>query len=521
VNKPANPAVESKAVAVTFFEDRAEVTRRAEAQVGDGRQWVRISGPTLYLDDRSVQARVTRGNAKVLAARAIRQVRHIPRENDARLEELRAALEKMNKVEQHLLRDTERSNQRRNQVNGMLNSVVNSLSQVPDFSKVGAEAWQSSLEALIKEDEAEFERGLGLTFELEDARRKSANTRGQLQFGAGASSLFEAFIEVQLESDTADSVELEVIYRTPCALWRPEHLATLNTDARNAAAGEVLLTSWGTVWQRTNEDWKDIEVRFSTARPAQIAEPPMVEDDHLQRRKKTPEERKKVVVEMREQSVADTGGARQAPQMPGVDDGGVPLEFVPKGHFDIPSNGQPTRVEIGTQKMPAAISRVLMPERTALVHLKAKSTWPGPHPLLAGPLRVARGASLVGRARTGFVGAGEGFEIGFGADDGLRCKRNTHEEREQAAITGTQTIKRTVTLYLSNLSSEVRAAELTERVPVSEIEGLEIKLGDLPGWQPDPKDGYLKRQVSVQPRANETLTFKYEIKAAKNVQLPF
>lgn len=517
----SKPAVDSKAVAVTFFEDRAEVTRRAGASIAEGRHWVRVCGATIYLDDRSVQARVASGGAKVLAARVARQLRHIPRENNARLDELRQKLEKIQQREQHLQREGNRCSQRRNQLNGMLHSLITNLAQVPDFSKVGPEAWQTSLDALIKEDEAEFLRGLDTLFATEDAHREGANTRGQLQFGAGTSALFECFVEVQLESATADDVELEISYRTPCALWRPEHLATLSADAKNPAAGEVVITSWGTVWQRTNEDWKDVEVRFSTARPAQIAEPPLVQDDHLTRRKKTPEEKKKVVVEMREETIADTGGARQAPQMPGVDDGGVPLEFKPKGRFDIPSNGQPTRVEISTSRMAAAVSRVLMPERTALVHLKAKATWPGPHPLLAGPLRVARGASLVGRARTGFVGAGESFDLGFGADDGLRCKRSTHEDREQAAITGTQTIKRTVTLYLSNLAGEARAAELTERVPVSEIEGLEIKLTEVQGWQPDPKDGYLKRQISIAPRANETLTFKYEIKAAKNVQLPF
>ena len=99
--------------------------------------------------------------------------------------------------------------------------------------------------------------------------------------------------------------------------------------------------------------------------------------------------------------------------------------------------------------------------------------------------------------------------------------KNARASPTLSTITGTQTIKRTVTLYLSNLAGEARAAELTERVPVSEIDGLEIKLTEVPGWQPDPKDGYLKRQVNVAPRANETLTFKYEIKAAKNVQLPF
>src|SRR5690606_24514418 len=143
-----------------------------------------------------------------------------------------------------------------------------------------------------------------------------------------------------------DEVELEVKYRTPCALWRPEHLARLNQDAKNPHAGEVEWTSWGVAWQRTGEDWGDVEVAFSTARPAQVADVPVLDDDRLSKRKKTAEERKQVVVQMREEQVKDTG-ARAEAEMPGVDDGGKPLEFAPKGRYNLPSNGQPTRVEIG------------------------------------------------------------------------------------------------------------------------------------------------------------------------------
>lgn len=520
MNKP----VGSNPVSVTFFEDRSEVTRRALVQVGADRAWVRISGPTVYLDDRSIQARVVKGAARVLAARVLRQWRNVPRQQASRLDELRQKLERMQHDEEKLQRDQSRSQTRRGQINGMLNSAIGQLAQVPGFGQDGQgnlEGWQKSLQALLAQDEAEFARELDTRFALEDAHRKSANVRGEIQFASGADSFFEAFVEVQLESSSGDECEVEIVYRTPCALWRPEHMASLQRDARKPDSGGITLTTWGVVWQRTGEDWKNIEVRFSTARPAQISDPPLLDDDLLSRRKKTAEERKKVVVEMREQAVESTGGARQAPQMPGVDDGGVPLEFAPKGHFEIPTNGQPTRVEISSVQMPAAVARVLMPERTAVVHLKAKATWPGPHPLLAGPLRVARGSSLVGRARVGFVGAGESFELGFGADDGLRCKRQVSEEREQAAITGTQTIKRHVTLYLSNLSSDARDAELVERTPVSEIEGLEVKLTEVPGWQPDAKDGYLKRNVNLAANATETLAYRYEIKAGKNVQLPF
>lgn len=519
----SNP-VSSTPVSVTFFEDRAEVTRRAVVQVGADRAWVRIAGPTVYLDDRSIQARVVKGAAKVLAARVQRQWRNVPRQQASRLDELRAKLEQMQQAEQKLHRDQSRSQTRRGQIDGMLHSVIGQLAQVPPFGQPGQgdlASWQKALAALLAQDEAEFARELDTRFALEDAHRQSANVRGEIQFASGADSFFEAFVEVQLESSSADDCEVEIIYRTPCALWRPEHLASLNRDAKRPESGEIALTTWGVVWQRTGEDWKQVEVRFSTARPAQISDPPLLDDDLLSRRKKTPEERKKVVVEMREQAVESTGGARQAPQMPGVDDGGVPLEFAPRGHFEIPTNGQPTRIEISSVKVQAAVARVLMPERTTVVHLKAKATWPGPHPLLAGPLRVARGSSLVGRARVGFVGAGESFELGFGGDDGLRCKRSISEEREQAAITGTQTIKRHVTLYLSNLSGETREAELVERTPVSEIEGLEIKLTEVPGWQPDAKDGYLQRNVKLAANATETLSYRYEIKAGKNVQLPF
>jgi uncharacterized protein (TIGR02231 family) len=226
-----------------------------------------------------------------------------------------------------------------------------------------------------------------------------------------------------------------------------------------------------------------------------------------------------VVVQMREEQVKDTG-ARAEAEMPGVDDGGKPLEFAPRGRYSLPSNGQPTRVEIGHRVLKASVARVLLPERAQTAFLKADANWEGEAPILAGPLRLARGGSVVGRSRAKFVAPGEKFETGFGPEEGVRCKRAVREERETAKLTGSQTIERKVTLRLSNLGDSKRELEITERIPVSEIEGLEVKLTEGKDWKQD-QDGYLKRTVQLEPRANLTLDFSYEIKAKSNVVLPF
>jgi hypothetical protein len=110
---------------------------------------------------------------------------------------------------------------------------------------------------------------------------------------------------------------------------------------------------------------------------------------------------------------------------------------------------------------------------------------------------------------------------GFGPEDSVRCKRNLHEYHETAKITGAQKVVREVTLSLSILSGSAVELDLTERLPVSEIEGLEIVPTDIKGWKHDEKDGYLTQTIKLEPAANTTLKFGYEIRAKSNVVLPF
>jgi uncharacterized protein (TIGR02231 family) len=340
---------------------------------------------------------------------------------------------------------------------------------------------------------------------------------------AGGDSRLRACLQVQLAAQEGCEVELEVRYRTPCALWRPEHLAQLLPGSGGAPDVVELRTS-AVAWQRTGEDWRGVEARFSTARPASAASAPLLEDDTLTSRRKTEAERRTVVVAARDQAIQSAAlgdGERAVEDMPGVDDGGEPVAFAPATRMDLPSTGEPVRVEVQRTRAEAVVERVVLAERAQTAHLRASLTHKGAAPLLAGPLQLVRAGSFVGLSRLDFVAPGEPFVIGFGPDDGVRVRRREVERRERASVTGAQKIERTVDLFLSNLSDEPRKLLLTERIPVSELEAVEVELRKSEGFTFEAKDGFLKATVELPARQTAQRSYKYELRAGSNVALPF
>jgi len=514
----------SRAVRVTLFEDRAEVVRRAQAQVSPGAQWIALDGVSPLVDDRSVQARVEGRGVRVLAARVWRKLHHLPTLGREEIEALEQTARAARQAAEAATCALERAEQAEVRAAELVERWGIALARVPRQSgaAAGIDPWRAAYEAADRAAlDALAAAGAARADHVraEDERRRAEE---RLALGHVEKPRWEAQVEVQLAADAAGAVEVEATYRVPCALWRPEHLARL--AAAGPGAGSVEITTYAAAWQRTGESWIDVEMRFSTARPARWATPPLLQDDRIASRKKTEEERKQVVVETRDQDVQLAGldrGGRTVDEMPGVDDGGVPRTFEAKTRVTLPSDGRPFRVEVARAAAKAEVARVIFPERSEVAHLRATLTHSGTSPLLAGPVRLARGMSLVGRSRLDYVGTGEPFELGFGTDDGVRARRDVAEKRETAMLTGTQKIRRTVSVYLSNLSGDTRPVLVTERVPVSEIEDVEVTLVETPGWKHDAKDGYLRAEVELAPRATRTLTFTYEIRAGAKVRLPF
>ena len=523
-------AAPSRPVRITFFEDRAEVVRRSTVASAEGKGWVVIDGVTPLVDDRSLRvAPVAADSVKVLAARVVRDMRSVPSETPEAVAALEGEVKAARRAHDASKRKLQRVARRRERVEAQVESWSEGIARAPeaiDGQEDAAVGWRAAYDALQAEDRAALAAQEDARVVERECSRQVIHLEERLAQARSLTPRWRASVEVQLDATAGGDVELEVIYRTPCALWRPEHHAVLETDSGEAPDGTLTLTTLATAWQRTGESWENVEVVFSTARPGQAANAPEVRDDRLHTRTKTDEERKQVVVEARDQEVKAVGGSgtRTVEEMPGVDDGGEPLSFSPEQPVTIASDGEPLRVEIAAASLAAKVDLLLLPERSQAAHLRAKATHGGNAPLLAGPIRLLRqtgvNVTAVGRGKLDFVAVGEPFEIGFGPDDAIRVQRNEKQERSTTPLIGTQHVSREVTVFLSNLSTDVKRVHVKERIPVSEIEDLTVTLSDAKTWTRDTADGFLSRELELAPRDTQTLTYGYALKASSKVVLP-
>lgn len=513
--------VASVAVRVTLFEDRAEVLRRATVAVGPGISWVQVAGVTTLIDDPSVLCNVRGGAARVLASQVCRRVREVAQASESELRaaaaDKKAATARRTAAEHAV--EVAAAQERRHAA--FIAQWIEALQRVPRVKQTGIEPWRSTFNQLSEAHLAAIEHLAAAQKERDAAKRDVQRARQRLAQARCTTPRHEAVIELQLDSPDAAELTLELTYRTPCALWRPEHLCRLTQTADGGA--QLQLTSSAVAWQRTGEDWSDVHCRFSTARPTQLATPPLLSEDVLRLRRKTEFEKRNVVVEARDQTIAVAGladGSRLAAEMPGVDDCGEPLLLEASRPATLPSTGLPIRIDLGTLTLPCQVERICYPERGPATHVRATATLTGLRPLLAGPIGVVRNGELCGRGRIGYVGRGEPFEIGFGTDDGVRVRRQVEESREVTPVVGTQKITRTVKLFISNLSGGMQRLSLTERIPVSELRDVEVTLLQSSGLHFDSRDGLAKLPLELLPRATRELQLTYRIEAPARVILP-
>jgi uncharacterized protein (TIGR02231 family) len=302
-------------------------------------------------------------------------------------------------------------------------------------------------------------------------------------------------------------------------VWRPAYRATLAT----AEGGEsVTLVCEGVVWQRTGEEWKDVELLFSTARPTLGASPPRLVEDWLGLRDKSEQEKHTVEVSVREEAIQKTGegAARQMEDMPGLDDGGEALTLRAGHRVTIPADGAPHRVPLFAFTSPAVSEFIGHPEHSPLVHRVARFDNRGPSVLLAGPVDLVRSSGYVGRAPLRFTAVGERLKLGFGSEDTLRIERLVDVKHDTQRLTGRRTRTHQVKLFLSHTGARPTRVVIEERMPVSEVEAVEVRLLE-EQTRPAPamvsEEGILRFELTAPPRSQQELTLAYAVASSAKV----
>ncbi|MCB9592731.1 MAG: mucoidy inhibitor MuiA family protein [Sandaracinaceae bacterium] len=498
---------------VTLMEDRARVIRRGVVELPAGRTRLVIEGVSPVLSDKTLAARSS--SAKIDDASVARRRLHLPEERREAHRELLAREEALTEALEGHRERLARVEESLGLLATAADRTVEEIAVDAAWSRADVDAWKRRL-ATVDELEARLrEERLQARRDARDVERERDRVRTRRQETERTSDELVATITVAVEVDEAGAHPIEIEYVVPNACWRPQHRATLED-------GRLRFESEGCVWQNTGEDWDDVQLRFSTQRPSLGAEPPRLATDRLAVRRKAD----RIVVEQRQQVVEQTGLGRAIasapPELPGIDDGGEVQELVAAHRTRVVSDGRPHRAPLFAFEADAHESLTCAPELAAAVLRKTEQVNAAARPVLAGPVELVRGGGVVGRTSTLFVAPDERFELGWGPDPALRVHRETEEtEEESKMLSSWFRSTRKIVDKLSNLGPEPKVVELVERVPVSEIEKLEIEVDVEATGRAADGDGFVRWTLELAPFGRERAELRYVVSRHSDVSGTF
>lgn len=341
-------------------------------------------------------------------------------------------------------------------------------------------------------------------------------------------------VVVDCEIVSPGTLELALTYNVPGAQWGPEYQIRYDTAKESI---DLAYNAW--IRQFTGEDWKDVAVTLSTARPQIGAAPPEITPHYLQPRPRMQpmaEEDATGAVALKSGTVRTSADALPAPAPPEeeykAEISGAELassEFaasfsIPKA-VDLPSGRDPRRVLVLQGTLTAKLSRYAAPRFSQNVYVTGDATNSLEAPLLSGPADVyiessagAKGktSNFVGKEQLNTVAAGQEFPVHLGIDQDVKVTHKL-EKKEYVTKEGApvRKIRYSYLITLESFKPAAATVKLQDRIPVSAVKEIKVTNVDLaPKPAEEREDGILTWNLSPAPKQ------KIEIRIAYTIEFP-
>jgi uncharacterized protein (TIGR02231 family) len=372
----------------------------------------------------------------------------------------------------------------------------------------------------------------------EELQNKINTVQQQLNELRGSGGKAFKTVTVRVSAPAAGSLDVALAYTVPGASWAPSYDARVLSTERAVALGY-----FGIVRQNTGEDWKNVMLTLSTARPGLGGAAPTLGAWNLDvysaialRQKAEMEGRQNMMAksarEMAAPAAMAVGGMADMSVQPEEKDaemasatieaGATSASFKLAVASSIPSDNSPQKVPVTSAKLTTTPEYNTVPKRLATAYLTAKVYNNSEFPLLAGAMNVFLDGTFVATSSLRTVMPGEKFDLALGADEGISVKHK--RVTRFAEDTGLTNSGRRVTYeYLITIQNNKKTAErvlVADQVPLSKNEKIVVKVS-----APDAKDvkptdeGLLKWSLDLKPGEKRELTVKFAVEFDKEVNV--
>ncbi|MEN8127033.1 MAG: mucoidy inhibitor MuiA family protein [Planctomycetota bacterium] len=154
---------------------------------------------------------------------------------------------------------------------------------------------------------------------------------------------------------------------------------------------------------------------------------------------------------------------------------GVSVMYALAGRLTLPSKSDQQLVTIASVQCPAAFTFVAAPLLTDYVYLEGNLTNTSDTILLPGPADTFRNGEFVGKADMKLVTIGQTFTTGFGVDSQIQVAREFSDKKIET-LWGNRMDENQYRIEINNYKNKTVALRLMDRLPWTESETLSIEL---------------------------------------------
>ncbi|MEB3217287.1 MAG: mucoidy inhibitor MuiA family protein [Nostocales cyanobacterium 94392] len=332
-------------------------------------------------------------------------------------------------------------------------------------------------------------------------------------------------LKVGIEALGVGDFELEVSYVVNRASWKP--LYDIRVDSKNQSVNLVYLAQ---IIQNTGEDWTNVNLTLSTAKPGSGTLPPKPQPWYIDipqplmnpktrhfantamagksRNFDLNEENHSSEIEELEKEIVEAQTITTE-----ISQEGNVVTFNLDGNGNIPSDGAPHKTTIFQDDYPCNFSYIAMPRLVSFAYLQAnlKNNSQGAV-LLPGKANIFRDRVFVGVSDLQNVVPGEEFKLNLGIDEGLKIERDLVErEVDKKFIGNISKITYGYRLQVSNLLDSEAKLELLEQLPISRNEQIKVRLNRTnPQIQPGEM-GILKWNLTFAPQDKQEIYYQFTV----------
>jgi uncharacterized protein (TIGR02231 family) len=296
------------------------------------------------------------------------------------------------------------------------------------------------------------------------------------------------------------------------ASWRPVYDLNLTRDGDDA----LVLNRSVLVTQYTGEDWAGVALTLSSSRPAEQAAPsqlwpelrsigPEMETEDLRVRKSVEGGAEIDLAVVAEAAPAITAGVAL--------EGDTVVYIYPEA-VTVATGSEDLRLALDSLSFSPVVEAVAVPriDRTAFV--MASFTNASDEPLLPGEAMLFREGVLVGSTWLDVIAPGVETDVGFGAIETVRVKREmpTRAGGETGVFTSSNQQSESAVITVENTGNEAWPVRVIDQVPYSEQDDLEIEVSASP--EPNETDvegqrGILAWEFDLAAGAKQTITLEH------------